>query len=72
MWMQLSTFKLFQGDKQGGKLPFNVFVNLFQQQQWRHFCSQKERKHWALGSGFVISKKDFLKVDSYIDIAVLV
>ena len=41
--MQLSTFKTFQRDKQGGKSPFNVSVNLFQQQQWRHFCSQKER-----------------------------
>ena len=66
--MQLSTFKTFQRNKQGGKSPFNVFVNLFQQQQGRHFCSQKERKHSALGFSFVI----YIKVDSCTDIAVLV
>ena len=52
--MQLLTFKTFQRDKQGGKSPFNVFVKLFQQQQWRHFCSQKERKNSAFGFSFVI------------------
>ena len=56
MGMQPSTF---QRDKQGEKSPFNVSVNLFQQQQLRHFCSQKERKHSALGFGFVISIKNF-------------
>ena len=55
-----STFKLFQGDKQGGKSPFNVFVDLFQKQQWRrHFCSQKERKHSALGSWLCYIHKEF-------------
>ena len=71
MRMQLFTFKTFQRDKQGGKSPFNVSINLFQQHQWRHFCSQKERKHSALGFSFVIPIKN-LKVDSCIDIAVLV
>ena len=57
--MQLSTFKTFKGDKQGGKSPLNVFVDLFQQPQWRHFCSKKERKHSALGFSFIISIKSF-------------
>ena len=57
--MQLLTFKTFQRDKQGGKSSFNVSVNLYQQQQWRHFCSQKERKYSALGFSFVISIKNF-------------
>ena len=57
--MELWTFKTFQRDKQAGKSPFNVSVNLFQQQQWQHFCSQKERKHSALGFSFVISIKKF-------------
>ena len=59
MLMQLSTFKTFQRDKRGGKSPFNVSVNLFHQQQWQHFCSQKECKHSALGFSFVISIKNF-------------
>ena len=57
--MQLWTFKTFQRDKQGGKPLFNVSVNLFQQQQWQHFCSQKERKHSALSFNFVIPIKNF-------------
>ena len=59
MCMQLSTFKTFQRDEQGGKSPFYVFANLFQQQQWGHFCSQKEHKHSAFGFSFVISIKSF-------------
>ena len=69
--MQLSTFQAFLGGKQGKKSPLNVFITLFNNIDGDNSVVKKnariKRRFLAL-----LYQKEVLKIDSCIDIAILV